>query len=291
MKKSIRRVTDADIAAMATEGASADPERSGSPDKDGAVAAENAPPKVKRFTVEGQLWMERDPYGLTTEGLYGKKDQTALQPEDLQRHAQFLGAPMGPTELEVIHGVDETAPKDGVTCPTCNKSVTSFVRTALIDRETGDLLRDKNTGVVTYRGQFVAAGGDALNLTVHGAHPGECLFRLRLKRDRNGDVVYQKYNDAKGNERSKPVMLPCQAFDQANARAEGVKASILAKRDKRAANENAFKQRLGFKVGDAVRHSGGGNRTDDGINRGSFAPKTPRGQSRKQRNWTEDATE
>lgn len=279
----ILQVSDADIAAM-TEGVSENPETSGSPDKDAAVAAESAKPKVKTVTAEGADWLNQDPFGLKRAGLYGKKDRFALRYEELQHHAQFRDTPMGPAELEVLHGADETAPKDGVTCPICGKLVTGFVRTALVDRETGDLMRDKQSGNIVYRGQFVAVGPDALNLTVHGAHPGECLFRLRLKRDRNGEVVYESYRDSKGNQRSKPVMLPCQSFAQANARAEGVKASILAECDERANQESAMKSRLGFKVGDTARNSG--TRTDDGIDRGSFAPKTPRGQSRRQR-WAQ----
>ena len=56
-------------------------------------------------------------------------------------------------------------------------------------------------------------------------------------------------------------------------------ACLLGEVRKKAAENQAFKQRLGATVGDAVRH---GNRRDEsGIDRGSFAPKTPRGQSRK----------
>lgn len=286
-KKIVRKLT-AEEAAMPTSeptnGASALPETSGSPDKDKAVAAETAPPKVKTVTSEGADWLNRDPYGLKRAGLYGKKDRFALRYEELERHAQFRGAPMGPAELEVIHGSDDTAPRDGVPCPICGELVTNFVRTAMVDRETDDLVRD-NSGHIVYRGQFVAAGPDALNLTVYGAHPGECLFRLRLKRDRNGEVVYEQYTDSRGNQRSKPVLLPCQSFDQANVRVVGVKASILAKRDERAASEAAMKSRLGFKVGDAAHSGNGDNRTDDGIDRGSFAPTTPRGQRRGQQRW------
>ena len=285
----IAQVTDEQIAAMANTGISdvstdlAVAERAGADDKVEAVAAEGAKPKVKTVTSEGADWLNQDPYGLKRAGLYGKKDRYALRYEELEQHAQFRGTPMGPAELEILHGPDETAPVDGATCPICSKLVTGFVRTALVDRKSGDLVRDKQNGNIVYRGQFVAVGPDALNLTVHGAHPGECLFRLRLKRNRNGEVVYESYADAKGNQRSKPVMLPCQSFDQANARVAGVKVSILAKLDARTAEDNRMKQALGFKVGDAA-HSG--SRTDDGINRGSqFTPKTPRGQSRKQRRW------
>jgi hypothetical protein len=281
-RQKIRKVTDAEVAAMsAVDGNSTLPELSGSADKDAAVAAESAKPKVKTVTAEGADWLNTDPFGLKRTGLYGKKDRYALTYAELERHSQFRGAPMGPAELEAIHGADETAPQDGVTCPICSKLVTSFVRTALVDRESGDLMRDKQTNGIVYRGQFVAVGPDALNLAVHGAHPGECLFRLRLKRDRNGEVVYESYTDNRGQARQKPVLLPCQSFDQANARAAGVKASILAKRDARTAEETRMKQALGFKLGDATR--GGGRHGDDGIDRGSFAPKTPRGQSRKQR--------
>ena len=295
----IAQVTDEQILAMANTGVSdvstdlAVAERAGADDKVEAVRAEGAKPKVKTLTPEGADWINQDPFGLREAGLYGKRDSFALRYEDLERHAQFRGTPMGPAELEVLHGTDETAPKDGVTCPICSKLVTSFVRTALVDRETGDLMRDKQSGNIVYRGQFVAVGPDATNLTVHGAHTGECLFRLRIKRDRNGDAVYEKYRDSRGNERPKVSMLPCQSFAQANARAEGVKASILAKRDQRTTEETRMKQALGFKVGDVARHTGG-NRTDDGIDRGpQFTPKTPRGQSqtRKQRRWAPEDTE
>lgn len=293
----IAQVGDADIMAMGNNTGVSDTgtdqrvaERSGSDDKVGAAAAENAPAKVKTVTPEGADWLNRDPYGLKTAGLYGKRDSFALRYEDLERHAQFRGAPMGPADLELIHGVDNTAPQGGVTCPICTKPVISFVRTALVDRETGDLVRNKENGDVVYRGQFVAVGPDATNLTVHGAHPGECLFRLRIKRDRNGDAVYEQFTDGKGNKRSKVSMLPCQSFAQATTRAEGVKASILAKRNERTAEETRMKTALGFKVGDVARRTGG-NRTDDGIDRGAFAPKTPRGQSRKQRRWAESDAE
>jgi len=293
-KVGIEQVTDEQIAAMANTGVSdvstdqTVAERSGSDDKVSAVKAEGAKPKVKTVTPEGADWLNRDPYGLKRAGLYGKRDSFALRYEDLERHAQFRGAPMGPADLEVIHGADETAP-DSMICPICGEVVTSFVRTGMIDRETGDLMRDKQTSNVVYRGQFVAIGPDATNLTVHGAHPGECMFRLRLKRDRNGEVVFESYTDSKGNQRTKPVLLPSQSFAQANTRAEGVKASILAKREEKAATENAMKSRLGFKVGDAVRHNGGGSRTDDGIDRGAFAPKTPRGKQRRtQQRWADN---
>ncbi len=298
MTRKVRQLTSQDMSSptsesvqRSSEGMSALPETSGSPDKDGAVQTESAPPKVKTVTPEGADWLNQDPYGLKRAGLYGKKDFFPLQYKELQRHAQFRGAPMGPAELEVIHGPDETAPKDGVNCPVCGKLVTSFVRTALIDRETGDLIRDKDTGNIVYRGQFVAIGPDALNLTVHGAHPGECLFRLRLKRNQDGVVAYMRYKDSQNNERSKPVMLPSQSFDQANARVVGVRASILAEREERAVSEAAMKTRLGFKLGDSHRSSGGRRQGDDGIDRGSFAPKTPRGQSRKQRRWDDDISE
>src|SRR3990167_5750682 len=129
-RQKIRSVTDRDIAAMAAETPSVLPELSGSADKDAAVAAESAKPKVKTVTAEGADWLNHDPYGLKRAGLYGKKDRFALRYEELERHAQFRGAPRGVTELEVIHGVDDTAPKDGVTCPICDKVVTDFVRTA-----------------------------------------------------------------------------------------------------------------------------------------------------------------
>ena len=259
------QVTDEQIEAMANLGVSAekttDPtvaERAGSDDKVGAVIAEGAKPKVKTFTPEGREWMQRDPYGLKTEGLYGKKGQTPLQPE--------------------------MAPQDGVTCPICNELVTSFVRTALIDRTTGDLVRDRNDGHIIYRGQFVAVGPDGLNLKVYGAHPGECLFRLRVRRDRNGNAMSETYTNGQGQERQRWVLLDAQSFDQANARVAAVRLSILAKRDQREADNARVKQVLGFKVGDAAR----GPRTDDGIDRGSYAPRTPRGQSRKTRRWIEN---
>lgn len=262
-------------------------ERSGSDDKVEAVQAEGAKPKVKTFTTEGRVWIESDRYGLKTEGLYGKKGQTALQPEDLQRHAQFLGAPLGPAELELVHGPDETAPRDGVICPICAKLVTSFVRTALIDRATGDLVRDRSTGTVIYRGQFVAVGPDALNLKVHGAHSGECLFKLRIRRDRDGNAMYETYTDGRGQQRERPMMLDAQAFDQANARVVAVHDGIIAKRDKQAAESQRVREALGFTMNDARRRNPTAN--ESGIDRGPLhTPSTPRGKSRKQRRWVEN---
>lgn len=290
-KNRIPQVTDEEIATMGQGGASADPERSGSPDKDAAVAAENAPPKVKTYTADGREYIETDPYGLKVEGRYGKKGKTPINPEDIQCHAQFRGVPNDRAEMELIHNLDQTAPDYEVVCPICTKPVqkTDLTQTALIDRQTGDLVRDE--GVIRYRGNFVAVGPDPMNLPVHGFHPGECLFRGRLKRDRNGNVMYKPIQPRNGGKPFEvPDLLPCHNFAQANARAAAVRIGLQAKRNERATSETGMKERLGFKVGDAVRHSGGGNRTDDGIDRGSFAPRTPRGQRRK-RSWTEDAAE
>ncbi|MBI2065313.1 MAG: hypothetical protein HYT62_04645, partial [Candidatus Yanofskybacteria bacterium] len=282
--------TDEQIAAMVASGVSAEvttdtvvAERSGSDDKVAAVVAEGAGPRVATYTPEGRAWMEADTFGLKTEGIYGKKGQTALQPVDLQRHAQVVGS-LDPAKLETIHGRDETAP-DSVICPICTKAVTSFVRTALIDRTTGDLVRDN--GVVRYRGQFVAVGPDPMNLPVIGFHPGECLFRGRLKRDRSGNVIYKTITLQNGRTREIPDLLPCHNFAQANERSAAVRIGLQAKRDERVAEEGRMRQALGFKVGDTARTSGG-NRTDDGINRGSYAPKTPRGQHRGQRRWVDN---
>src|SRR3989338_9828419 len=122
-KVGIEQVTDEQIAAMANTGVSdvstdqTVAERSGSDDKVSAVKAEGAKPKVKTVTPEGADWLNRDPYGLKRARLYGKRDSFALRYEDLQRHAQFRGTPMGPAELEAIHGADETAAMDGGNCP------------------------------------------------------------------------------------------------------------------------------------------------------------------------------
>lgn len=295
----ITQLTSEEITSMANLGVDAVltvdtiiAERSGADDKVEAVRAENAPPRVKTFTLEGRVWIEDDPYGLKTEGLYGKKGKTALQPENLQAHAQVVG-PLDPAKLTILHGPDETAPADGVTCPICNKLVTSFVQTALIDRVTNDLVRDD--GVIRYRGQFVAVGPDPMNLPVHGAHPGECMFRLRLKRDRNGDVIYKTMTGGHGQTYEVPDLLPCHNFAQANARAAAVRLGLQTRRDQRVADENRMRQNLGFKVGDAARTSGGGNRTDDGIDRRSHAPRLGRGQTSKKtqprRVWVENDTE
>ena len=116
------------------------------------------------------------------------------------------------------------------------------------------------------------------------------------RRARSGRAVKEYYDDRKtGQKRWKWALLDAQSFDQATARAAGVRASELAKRTTRDAEVTASQaegrrqaEALGFKVGDAVRHSGG-NRTDDGIDRGAFAPKLPRGQSRRQsRRWVEE---
>lgn len=292
----IQRVTDEQIAAMANTGVSDAStnlmvaERSGSDDKVKAVEAENAPPRVKTYTPEGQAWIEADPYGLKLEGRYGKKGKTPINPEDLQRHAQARGTPNDVAELELIHNLDESAPDYEVICPICNKPVPkeTIVQTALIDFKTGDLVRDE--GVIRYRGHFVAVGPDPMNLPVLGFHAGECMFRGRLKRDRIGNVIYKTITPTNGRPYEVPDLLPCHNFAQANARSAAVRLGLQAKRDARVADENAAKARLGFKVGDAARNSGG-RHGDDGIDRGAFAPKTPRGQSRKQRRWSEDVSE
>ena len=93
----------------------------------------------------------------------------------------------------------------------------------------------------------------------------------------------ETYTDGRGQQRQRWLMLDAQSFDQANVRREAVRASIVAKRDARDAENARVRQNLGFKP-----VSGGGRHGDDGIDRGSFAPKTPRGQSRKQRRWVVD---
>lgn len=255
--------------------AGADPnvaERSGSTDKDGAVALENAKPKVKTFTPEGLAWMESDPYGLKTEGLYGQRGQFAIRPPgdkkhpgDLTRRAQFLGRPLTVADLEELHRPDESAPATA-DCTTCGQPITSFVRTAIVVSD-GDLRRDQD-GSIVYRGQGVITGKP---LARHAAHTGDCLYKLR---------------DARGKKKQLPNgkwvadLLPSQSFDQADARLAGIQGHFTEK----SAEKTAMQNRLGFKTGDAA-HSGGGF-----TNGASFTPKTPRGQTRKQPRWVpEDA--
>ena len=132
----VAQVTDEQIMAMAATGvsdASTDQvvaERSGSDDKVAAVAAEGAKPKVKTFTPEGVGWMDNDPYGLKTEGLYGQRGRFAIRPSgdkdhpgDLTRRAQFLGRPLTVADLEEIHRPDESAPST-MDCTTCGQAVT-----------------------------------------------------------------------------------------------------------------------------------------------------------------------
>ncbi|MEK7512637.1 MAG: hypothetical protein AAB601_00365, partial [Patescibacteria group bacterium] len=223
-KNRVPQVSDEQIAAMAATGVSDTntdqtvAERSGSDDKVNAATAETAKPKIKTVTPKGADWLNRDPYGLKQAGFYGRKKEFPLRYEDIELNAQFTGTPKGPAELEVMHGQDETAPVDGVDCPICSKPVTSFVQTARVDRKTGDLVRESD-GSVQYRGLFVAVGPDPMNLPVHGGHPGECMFRLRLKRDRNGDVIYKTITPINGKPFEVPELLPCHNFAQANARA------------------------------------------------------------------------
>lgn len=286
--------TDEEIAAMANTGVSdantdlTVAERSGADDKVKAVVAENAPPKVSTYTPEARVWINTDPYGLKLEGRYGKKGKLPINPEVMKRHAQTRGVPNDVAECELIHSLDATAPDQEVVCPICTKPVqkTDLTQTALIDYNSGDLVRDD--GVIRYRGNFVAVGPDAMNLPVHGGHPGECMFRLRLKRDRNGNVIYKTITPVNGRPYEVLDLLPCHNFAQANARSAAVRLGLQMKRDARTAEENAAKARLGFKVGDAARHNGGGARTDDGIDRGVFAPRLERGKQRTQRRWSEE---
>ncbi|GEM_PF-6925963 len=299
-------VTDTGVTDASTDQTVA--ERAGADDKVAAVAAEDAKPKVPTYTPEGRAYADRDPHGLRVEGIYGKG--FALLPEMFKLHAQVHGSLDAAYQENVLHGPDPSAPAmASLVCKTCNKPLTvAPVRTALIDQKSGDLVKDRKTSEVIYRGQFVTNGPDLLNLPVHVAHLGDCLYKpgafrsaeptgLRVKRDRNGHAVKEFYEDRKtGQKRWKWALLDAQSFDQATARAAGVKASEMAKRETRNAEVTANQaegrrqaEALGFKVGDtAVRHNGG-RHGDDGINRGAFEPKTPRGQSRTQRRrWADE---
>ena len=284
MGTKIPKVTNEQIEQMAALGVSAEEttdqtvaERAGSDDKVAAATAEGAKPRVPTYTPDGRAWMDKDPYGLKTEGLYGQRGRYAIQPSgdkdhpgDLTRRAQFLGRPNDVADLEEIHGLDTTSPTTA-NCTICNTAVTSFVRTAMVDRETGDLQRDKE-GNIKYRGQFVVTGKP---LTVHAAHTGDCLYKLRDARSKKKQLTNGKWV---------ADLLPSQNFKQANVRLAGIQGHFAEK----SAEKTAMQNRLGFKVGDVARSSGG-NRSDDGIDRGAFAPSTPRGQSRRQpRQWTED---
>ena len=271
-KVGIAQVSDADVAAMANTGvsdANTDlevAERAGADDKVAAVAAEGAKPRVPTYTPEARAWMDKDPYGLKTEGIYGQRGRFAVLPEAIQQRAQFLGRPLMVADMEELHGADPTAPTESVKCTTCGKVVTSFVRTAMITDE-GDLRRDQD-GNVTYRGQAVITGKP---LARHAAHTGDCLYKLRNARGKKKDLP---------NGRQVADLLPSQSFAQANERLAGIEGHFAEKANEKQAMQN----RLGFNT---ARTSGG--RTDDGIDRGSFAPKTPRGQSRRQpRRWSEE---
>lgn len=272
-RNGVDHVTDEQIAAMATgvSDASVDAtvaERSGSDDKVGAAASEGMKPRVKTLTPEALAWMDKDPYGLKTAGLYGQHGRFPIRPVDqdnpgdLSRRAQFLGRPLTVADLEEIHNVDKTAPAS-MECTTCGKTVTSFVRTAMVNKE-GDLFRDQN-GNITYRGQFVVTGKP---LAVHAAHTGDCLYKLR-------DNLGKKKQLPNG--RRVAELLSSQSFDQANARLAGIQGHFTAV----SADRQAMQERLGATIGNTAR------RNDDGIDRGSFAPRTPRGQQRKQRRWVE----
>ena len=275
MGTKIPKVTNEQIEQMAALGVSAEEttdqtvaERAGSDDKVAAVAAEGAKPKVATYTPDGRELMNKDPFGLKAEGIYGKG--YAVMPEAMQAHAQVVGSLSADYITGTIHGPDPSAPSfTGLVCITCNKPATTApVRTALIDQKSGDLVRDRNTGVPTYRGQFATNGPDLLNLPVHFAHLGNCLYKapthrdaeptgLRVKRDRNGHAMKEFYEDRKtGQQRWKWALLDAQSFDQATARAAGVRASELEKRATRdaevAQNQTEARRQaeaLGFKVG------------------------------------------
>jgi hypothetical protein len=120
----------------------------------------------------------------------------------------------------------------------------------MVDRETGDLVRDD--GVVRHRGQFVAVGPDATNLTVHGAHPGDCLYKLRIRRNQDGNPMRRSFGTRAGQTRTEVILLPSHSFDQANVRREGVRAGILAKREDNKTKNEAVRGRLGFTLGTAA---------------------------------------
>ncbi len=269
--------TDAEILAMANTGvsdASTDQtvaERSGSDDKVGAVKAEGAKPTVPTYTPEARVWIENNK-DLNTEGLFGQRGQLALHPEDLKIRAQFLGHPLTVADMEELYSLDPSAPTSFVSTVS-GETLTSFIRIPMVNRKTGDLQRNK-AGEVTYRGQFVVTGKP---LAIHASETGDNLFQLRNARKLKKELP---------NGRQVADLLYCQSFDQASARLAGIQAKFQAQADEK----NAMNSRLGFKVGDAARHSGDGSRTDDGIDRGpQFTPRQARGQgSRRTRRWSED---
>jgi len=311
----VAQVTSEQIEQMAAVGVSADitvntevAERAGSDDKVEAVTAEGAKPKVPTYKAEDLALINSDPYGLRVQDIYGVGKGFALLPEMIRAHAQVVGSLNATYMNEVIHGPDPSAPAfETLVCVSCSKPATKPpIRTAMIDRQTGELVRDRKTGVVIYRGQFVTNGPDGLNLPVHFAHLGKCMYKpgphpgaeptgLRVKRDhRTTKPVKEFYTDRRtGQERWRWALLDAQSFDQANVRVVEVRASIQAKIDARKAESEASQaesrrqaEALGFKVGDVARHTSGSDKTT--MDRGVFEPKTPRGQHRKQRRWIEN---
>lgn len=271
-RNGIRQVNDSDIA-QAFTGVGNDveqdvAERSGSDDKVEAVREENAPPRVATYTPEGRAWMDQDPYGLKTEGLYGQRGRLAIHPNQMQKRAQFLGRPLDVADLLEIHGPDTSAPESYVDTVT-GEVLTSFVRTAMINDE-GDLVRDQEQNIV-YRGQFVVTGKP---LAVHVTATGDTLYKLRNARGKRKTI-----KTARG-ERQVADLLPSQCFDQANARLAGINGHFAEK----SAEKQAFNERLGFTMNDARRRNPTAD--ENGFDRGSYAPRTPRGKVRKQdRTW------
>lgn len=245
-------------------------ERSGSDDKVSAAAAEGAKPRVSTFTPEARVWIEGNK-DLNTEGLFGQRGMLPLRPEDFQRRAQFLGHPLTVADMEEMYSADPSAPAT-MPCTTCGDSITSFIRIAMVTPE-GDLKR--RNGNIVYRGQAVTTGRP---LAVHAAHTGTCLYKLRNNLGKRKTLP---------NKREVADLLHSHSFDQAKERLAGLEAYNAKMSAEKMAENQAFKQRLGATIGDAVRH----NRTDDGIDRGpGFTPRLERGKSRKQRRWApEDA--
>src|SRR3989344_3511111 len=271
--RGVRRITTADMnAAFGAAGsaktalsdleqADANAQRGGSDDKIGAVVAETALPKVKTVTSAGADWLNADPHGMKRVGLFGQRGRFAIQYQDLERRAQFLGRPLDVVDLEEVHGVDDTAPETAL-CTTCNKEISSFVKTAMID-DKGDLVKD-TSGSIVYRGQFVVVGRP---LAVPASHTGEdCLFHLRNARRKKKQLP---------NGRMVPDLLPSQSFAQANARLTGIQSHLAQKSQA----DEGMRGRLGLSNEEKVGN-GFGNRP---FRNASHQPTTPRGWSRNDR--------
>jgi len=208
--------------------------------QDLATASATAQPDAEKrmvLTPEAKRLWDGNNLGIQTAGLYGPRESRPLGWHDLEDRSNFLDRPLTVEDIAELHSEDPSAPTDEVVCGFCQKTIGQpIVRTALVKNEVkregdvvGDLVCDRD-GNVVYRGQAVVVGRP---MAVQPGHVGNCLFKLRDAREKTRQLA---------DRRTVRDLLPSQAFDQAQARLEGVTATFAARKEQ----NSSFRDRIGF---------------------------------------------